>query len=181
VTRKQRGRDTPLTATIEQHIERAESLHLFFDKLAGENKPQVDSPTNTQAQLKRLLQIGQEFTPYLGDRQQSLLQEKQAQLQQAAIKQREAARTWVTEQEQAYQKNAPIAELDKRLANPPVILAFLSPAEQGSLVNLRQNVRQRLDADTLAAIESRFKQISDRRLQEECLERLQQILRNERE
>jgi hypothetical protein len=172
---RQRCEETPLEAVVSQQIERADALQHFLEQLEKELKPQVESPTASHEQVKRLEQLGQGLT--LSANQQALLADRKEQVTKAAKSQREKSQSWLEVQKQAYQKNESVTELIRRLDSPPAnILAFLSPTEIQQLTTLRQQVQQRIDADALTAIETRFRQIQDRRLQEQCLQTLQQIL-----
>lgn len=176
---KQRCEDTPAETTLVQSIQRADALRRFFEQLESERKPQIDSPTGSHSQDVRLQQLMQEYAPYLSPQQQRLVSEKQEQLHKSVQEQREKAQHWIAEQAQAYKHNESLTEMDKRLATPPSMLAFLSPGERQPLETLHRQVRQQIDADALIAIENRFRQISERRLQEQCIQKLQQILNGE--
>lgn len=172
---RQRCEETPLEAVVSQQIERAEALQRLFEQIENERKPQIDSPGASHEQVKRLEQLGQGLS--LSHSQRALLTEQQEQVKRAARGQREKSQRWLAKQEQAFQNNETITELVKQLDAPPAtILAFLSQTEVQQLNMLRQQVQQRIDADALTAIETRFRQIQDRRLQEQCLQTLQQIL-----
>jgi hypothetical protein len=172
---RQRCEETPLEAVVSQHIERADALQRLLEQLEKERKPQVESPTASHEQVKRLEQLGQGLV--LSASQRALLEDRQEQVAKAAKSQREKSQSWLAAQEQANQQNESVTELARRLNSPPAnILAFLSPVEIQQLNTLRQKVQQRIDADALITIETRFRQIQDRRLQEQCLQTLQQIL-----
>lgn len=172
----QRCEGTPLETILAQSIQRADALRRFFEQLESERKLQIDSPVSSHSQDMRLQQLAQEYAPYLSPQQKRLVSEKQEQLHKSVQEQRQKAQYWIAEQEQAYKRQESLTELDKRLTSPPIMLAFLSPSERQPLEVLHRQVRQQIDADALIAIESRFRQISERRLQEQCIQKLQQIL-----
>lgn len=65
----------------------------------------------------------------------------------------------------------PVTQLETQLSNPPAEWALLSLAEQQPLVSLRQKVQHLVDEDAVSAIESRFRQITDRQAQEQCIQK----------
>ena len=172
---RQRCGETPLEAVVNQHIDRADALQRFFEQIENERKPQIDSPGASHEQVKRLEQLEQGLS--LSPSQRVLLTEQQEKVKTAARGQREKSQRWLAKQAQAFQNNEAIAGLVKQLDAPPAtILAFLSQTEVQQLTTLRQQAQQRIDADALSAIENRFRQIQDRRLQEQCVQTLQRIL-----
>lgn len=174
---KQHCEETPLETTIAPHLERAINLRNFFDQLEQERKLQVDTLANSHAQVKRLQQINQDFEPFLSDTQKQLVLSQQGRLQKKVQELRGNARSWlVKQQDHVLKQNISLAQLEKHLANPPAEWAMLSSAEQQPLATLHEKVQQLINEDTATAIESRFRQITDRQTQERCIQRLQQIV-----
>lgn len=171
---RQHCEDTTLEGVINQHVERADALQYFMEQIEKERKPKVETPRASQEQIKRLEQLGQSLS--LSDSQRALVIAQQEQVKKAARGERDKAQRWLATQEQAFQENESVAKLAPKLDNVPAnILAFLSAKEKEQLNVLRRQVQQRIDADALTSIEARFRQIQDRRLQEQCLQILQQI------
>lgn len=171
---KQRCEDTPLHDIILRHLETADALQSFFARLESERNRTIHSLADSQRHLKRLEQLGKDYQ--LSDVQRALIDNQQEQIKKSARDQRAKAFSWLAEQEKHYENNPVLPELEKRLENPPETFNFLSLSEQRQLVGLRQRVAQSIDADSLMAIETRFRQIRDRRLQAQCLQTLQRIL-----
>lgn len=171
---QQRCEDTELETMVAQYLEQAEALRQFFDELERERILRIDSLTTSNDQIKRIEQLGQRLQ--LSAAQKLLISEQQDQVKKAARAQREKAQRWLANQEQANRNNHPVTDLVKQLENPPLSVSnYLTAAEQRQIADLRQQVQARIDADALTAIETRFRQIRDRRLQEQCLHTLQQI------
>ncbi len=175
---QQRCEETALAEPLLAQLERANILRNFFDQLEREHKPQVDVLANSHAQAKRIQQIAQDFDAHLSPQQKQVVADQQERLQKAVQELRIKARNWLTKQENALERKDDLTELDIRLASPPPEWALVTATQQQSLVTLRQQVRQLIDADALTAIENRFRQISERHLQEQCLQTLQQILQD---
>lgn len=171
---KQQSENTILEPTLASLIDRADKLRAFFDQLDQERISKLDSPLAYQEQINRLEQLGQAVTLSLNQR--GLVAKKQEEARKVAGDQQKQAQNWLAKQKEDSQMGHLLATVAAQLQNPPqTVLAFLSPAELDQLTQLRQQVGQRIDADNLMAIEKRFRQIQDRGLQEQCLQRLHQI------
>lgn len=171
---RQRCEGTPLEALVNQHIDHANTLNHLLEQIEKERKPQVDTPAASQEQIERLEKLGRELS--LSESQLMLLTKQKEEVKKAARSQREKAQRWLASQEQAYQKDEPATALAKQLDSPPAnVYAFLTSSERQQLNALRQQIQQRIDGDALTVIETRFSEIKDRRLQELCLQKLQQI------
>lgn len=174
---RQHCEETPLEVSLVSQLERANSLRDFFNRLERERKLQTDTLANSHAQVKRLQQMAQDFEPHLSTQQKQLVLGHLEWLQKKVNELRLVARNWlVKHQDYAIKRSIPVTQLETQLSNPPAEWALLSLAEQQPLVSLRQKVQHLVDEDAVSAIESRFRQITDRQTQEECIQKLQQIL-----
>ncbi|MDA0244963.1 MAG: hypothetical protein OT477_16220 [Chloroflexi bacterium] len=167
-----------LAEPIATQLQQADKLLSFFDQLEREQKPQLNSLEENKTQYRRLQQLRETYQADLSPSQQQLIAKVQEEIDQAVKEQRRKALAWL-EQQQAGQQGQNLIQLQKTLASPPTSWAFLHENEQEPLAALRQEVRRKIDADTLQAIESRFRQIQERTVREQCVQRLQQILAEE--
>jgi hypothetical protein len=173
---KQRCIETSATNKLEECAQQVDNLRRFFSALEDERNVRIESPVTIRAQNKRLDELQTAYA--LSEPQLHVLAETKAKLVTAVAEQRQKARQWLIKQQDSAQEAAnstQLIELINRLDTPPSTIQFLPIAEQQTVTALRQQIQKRIDDDTVTAIVTRFRQISDPELQSRCLQQLQDI------
>ncbi len=167
---------------IEQALERCELLDGYF---AGLRKVQDTPPKNLEEaneQVENLRCLAAEYQGILSSAQLEVLHGAEQATKQEAARRTEQALTWLESCEQdlnriesqSQRSGSEIERLLARLKDPP---PFLPLEAHERLDKCRRGIRQLADQDQSLQVELHFMQIADRHKQLECLERLQQLLK----
>ncbi len=166
---------------VDRALERCEVLGGFFAVLSRLRNALPKNPEEADEQIQNLRRLAREHEQILGPVQLRLVREAEETIRQNSAERTRQALTWLESCEQDLEQlnssNSNGGKLEKlleRLAESP---AFLPPEAQGRLDSCEREARQLADQDQSLQVELHFKRITDRRKQEECLERLQQLLR----
>lgn len=139
-------------------------------------------PDEVEEQIRHLDRLKTEYAGVLGSAQLDVLHEAKKIARQEADKRAEQALAWLGGLEQnleqlngSGQSNSDkVEKLLGRVEEPPL---FLPLEARERLDECKRKVRQIVDQDQSLQVELHFNRITTRRKQEECLERLQQLLR----
>jgi len=170
-------RESEFEEAVQSALEKCNQLRDFFLQLETLETGRYLNPAEIQQALDSLAKIEKVHADQLSEGQCKKIETTRRVLHGIAAKKEQQADAWLTQREQEFNSGIHPGKLLSLLKFPP---AFLSSSGMNRLEQLLEMVQERLDQDVVTQIEAQFLQISDRRKQVECLERLQRILSQER-
>jgi len=132
-------------------------------------------PTNFQEAasiIKKLDQILERAEPWAGSAQKQLIVDARQAVDHYVRQKMSEAYQWYLGLEGDFSKGA-IVQVAEKLKSPP---PFFPETDKSKLTDLANRVQRRMDEDVIVRIEAQFRQITDRTLQKQCLDRLRQIM-----
>lgn len=167
---------------VEQALERCKVLESYFADLSKATNTSPKTPDEVEEQLRNLGRLETEYAETLSSAQLDVLHEAEKDVRQEAAKREEQALSWLDSLERdlerlsnnSHNDGDKVEKLLGRVEAPP---PFLPLDARERLDGCEQGVRQLVDRDQTLQVELHFKRITTRRKQEECLERLRQLLR----
>ena len=167
---------------VEQAFERCKVLESYFADLSKATNTSLKTPDEVKEQLRNLGRLETEYAEILSSAQLDVLHEAEKDIRQEAAKREERALSWLDSLERDLERLSNNSQNDgdkveMLLGRVEALPPFLPPKAQERLNGCEQGVRQLVDQDQTLQVELHFKRITTRSKQEECLERLQQLLR----
>lgn len=148
------------------------ALREFFQELESFQTMSFKTPQEAQQILTRLADLLNRKTDLLSSEQQALINQMDSALRRQINSQIKQADQWLVSLEQEWRSDAKPAAIRIKLEQVP---PFLKPESRSRLQQLKMAVQSRLDEDAIAAVEVKFRQITDAGRRQECLERLNQV------
>jgi hypothetical protein len=167
-----RFQDTPYQEDLESANEKVSQIQTLIEELETVTRR---SPINFQEAVsivKRLDQILERAEPWAGSAQKQLIVDARLAVDHSVRQKMSEAHQWYLALEADFSKGA-IVQVAEKLKSPP---PFLPETDKPKLTDLANRVQRRIDEDVIVRIEAQFRQITDRTLRKQCLDRLRQIM-----
>lgn len=169
-------------SSVEQALEQCKVLESYFADLSKATNTSSKTPDEVEEQLSNLGYLETEYAETLSSAQLDVLHEAEKDIRQEAAKREEQALSWLDSLERDLERldnngqndGEKVEKLLGRVEAPP---PFLPSKAQERLNGCEQGVRQLVNRDLTLQVELHFKRITTRSKQEECLERLRQLIR----
>lgn len=167
-----RFQDTPFQENLEVANERVRHIQELLDDLGMISRR---LPTNFQeatADFKKLDRMLGQADQWFGPAQKQLIIQARQSINQYVQQKMAEANQWYLSLDADFGKGA-VSQVAEKLKSPP---AFFPENDKPKLTDLVKKVQQRMDEDVVVRIETQFRQITDHAIQQQCLNRLKQIL-----
>ncbi len=132
-------------------------------------------PTNFQeasSMVRRLDQILERAEPWAGSAQKQLIINARQAVDQYVRQKMNEAHQWYLALEDDFSKGAIVRVAEKLKSQP----SFLQETDKSKLADLADRLQRQMDKDIIMQIEAQFRQITDRTLRQQCIDRLRQIM-----
>jgi len=132
-------------------------------------------PANFQeasSMVRGLDQILERAEPWAGSAQKQLIINARQAVDQYVRQKMSEAHQWYLALEVDFGKGA-IVQVAEKLKSQP---SFLPETDKSKLADLVDRLQRRMDEDVIMRIEAQFRQITDRTLRQQCIDRLNQIM-----
>lgn len=163
---------TPYYEKLAAAEARTMALRDFFQELESIRAMSFKTPQEAQQIRTRLTNLLNENTNHLSVEQQALVSQLDRALTHQISSRINQADQWLVSLEQEWRSNPEPAVISLKIDQPP---AFLKPESRSRLHQLKTAVQSKLDEDAIAAVEMKFRQITDADRRQKCLERLKQV------
>jgi len=168
-----RFQDSHYQAIIQTTLERLSALREFFQEIKQLQGQLIQTPNDVDTMLQKCTAIQTQYANVLTPAQIIVTNQlKQSICNQSTTKQTEAM-AWLQSCADEFRRGMNISRVAEKLSSPPI---FLPNNAMSELDRLRTGVQECIDNDALLQVEKAFRTIAERKRQEECLQRLTQIM-----
>lgn len=122
--------------------------------------------------VRRLDQILERAEPWAGSAQKQLIINARQAVDQYVRQKMNEAHQWYLALEDDFSKGAIVRVAEKLKSQP----SFLQETDKSKLADLADRLQRQMDKDIIMQIEAQFRQITDRTLRQQCIDRLRQIM-----
>ncbi len=174
---KQQGRfvSSQHEQLLAEKLTHLDSLRVFFDELDDFKRDLPQSPTDEARVMRRFEALANQVENGLSEVQRTMLHGIQQMIQTHVAKSQERARQWLKQNIEQARTGANPTHVAQQLSKVP---PFFPEDLREDLHKVRLEMQMCIDNDAILKVEQAFRAIGGRQKQEECLQRLAQILQN---
>ncbi len=176
IERRELLAESEFQAKLDTALERCNVVGNYLRDLELLQRRQFETPEALEAAQSQLARLREATPDGLTEIHRKLADQVSLRLQRIAEQKRDEALAWLERCKQSVQDSQHLTELAATLQRPP---AFLPAEARSELETLRQQVRQRLDADVALQVIALFRKISDPDKRRACLAQLQRLVEEE--
>lgn len=168
----ERFQDTPFQEDLEAANKKVRHIQELMEDLETILRKPPSNFQEAAASIKKCDQILSQTDTWVSPLQKQLITQTRQDIDKHVRQKMAEARQWYLALEADFNKGE-IAQIVERIKTQP---AFFPEGDKPKLNDLAKRVQRRMDEDVVSRIEAQFRQIKDPAIQQQCLNRLKQIL-----
>ena len=167
--------DTAFAKKLQKPLASAVLINNFFNDLWKIENSSMRTEEDVEDLKGNLREISKKYSKAISDKQKKAIEKVEINIDKRVREYEQQASLLIDELEKSFiTKGVNLVELRTRLERP---ISFLPEKAEKRLGGLVQKVDKKLDEDVISQIELSFRKIKDKKIRQECIKRLTEIVK----